>query len=145
MTAASPRTLAWLVVALCLVIGEAGAGSFQVNPIRVEMSKGATSAAITVRNDGNEPIVVQSSVVGWSQDKGQDVYAPTNEALVTPPIMTVPPGGEQIVRVGLRRAVDPQRELTYRLYLQEAEYRQRARPDHRLRARAARCGRAARP
>src|SRR5205823_13929905 len=104
---------------LCLVIGEASAGSFQVNPIRVEMGKGATSAAITVRNDGSEPIVVQSSVVSWSQDKGQDVYAPTTEALVTPPIMTVPPGGEQIVRVGLRRAADPQRELTYRLYLQE--------------------------
>ena len=83
------------------------------------MGKGATSAAITVRNDGSEPIVVQSSVVSWSQDKGQDVYAPTTEALVTPPIMTVPPGGEQIVRVGLRRAADPQRELTYRLYLQE--------------------------
>src|SRR5437764_1494687 len=51
MTAAFPRTLAWLVVSLCLVIGEASAGSFQVNPIRVEMGKGATRTASTVRND----------------------------------------------------------------------------------------------
>jgi len=109
----------WLAVALCIAMGAAHAGSFQVNPIRVEMTKGATSAAITLRNDGDEPIVVQSSIVGWSQEKGQDVYAPTNEALVTPPVMTIAPGGEQIVRVGLRRGQDAQRELTYRVYLQE--------------------------
>lgn len=107
-----------LALALCLAPVAAGAGSFQVNPIRLEIAK-ASSAAITLRNDGDESIVVQSSVVGWSQDNGQDLYAPTSEALVTPPIMTVPPGGEQIVRVGLRRAADPQRELTYRVYLQE--------------------------
>jgi fimbrial chaperone protein len=118
-TAASPRIAPWLAVAIYLAATEAGAGSFQVNPIRVDMAKGATTAAITVRNDGAGAVVVQSSVVGWSQDNGQDVYAPTSEALVTPPIMTIPPGGEQIVRVGLRRAPDPQHELTYRLYLQE--------------------------
>jgi len=119
-TAAPSRLAPWFAVAaMCVAVAEAGAGSFQVNPIRVDMAKGATTAAITVRNDGDEPIVVQSSVVGWAQENGQEVYAPTTEALVTPPLMTVPPGGEQIVRVGLRRAVDPQRELTYRLYLQE--------------------------
>jgi fimbrial chaperone protein len=104
---------------MCVAVADAGAGSFQVNPIRVDLSRGATNAAITVRNDGDEPVVVQSSIVAWSQENGQDVYAPTPEALVTPPIATVPPGGEQIIRVGLRRQADPQRELTYRVYLQE--------------------------
>jgi len=113
------RLLVWLAAGLCVAIGPARAGSFQVNPIRVDMTKGATSASITLRNDGDEPIVVQSSIVGWSQDQGQDAYAPTGEALITPPIMTVAPGASQIVRIGLRRAPDPQRELTYRIYLQE--------------------------
>jgi fimbrial chaperone protein len=118
-TITARRSAPWILLALSLAATEAPAGSFQVNPIRVDMTKGATTAAITVRNDGEEPIVIQSSVVKWSQDNGQEVYAPTTEALVTPPIMTVPPGGEQIVRVGLRRGPDPQRELAYRLYLQE--------------------------
>jgi fimbrial chaperone protein len=113
------RFHAWLAAALCVAVGSAHAGSFQVNPIRVDIGKGATNAAITLRNDGDESIVVQSSIVGWSQASGQDAYAPTSDALVTPPIMTVAPGAEQIVRVGLRRGADPQRELTYRLYLQE--------------------------
>jgi fimbrial chaperone protein len=113
------RSTPWIVLALSLVAAEAPAGSFQVNPIRVDMTKGATTAAITVRNDGDDAIVVQSSVVAWTQENGQEIYSPTSDALVTPPIMTVAPGGEQIVRVGLRRGADPQRELAYRLYLQE--------------------------
>jgi fimbrial chaperone protein len=114
------RTAAWIALVLCVAAGDVAAGSFQVNPIRIEIAKGATTAALTVRNDGDEAIVIQASMVGWTQDdSGQDVYAPTTEALVTPPVMTVPPGGEQIVRVGLRRPADPQRELTYRLYLAE--------------------------
>jgi len=109
--------LTWL--SLALATASAFAGSFQVNPIRIEMARGATTAAITVHNDGDDAVVVQASIVAWSQDNGQEVYTPTTEALVTPPIMTVPAGGEQIVRVGLRRGPDAQRELTYRLYLQE--------------------------
>ena len=118
-TVTSGRIVAGFLLALSLGATEAGAGSFQVNPIRIDMTKGATTAAITVRNDGEDAVVVQSSILAWAQDNGQDVYTPTTEALATPPIMTVPPGAEQIVRVGLRRGPDPQRELTYRLYLQE--------------------------
>ncbi|HTS20915.1 MAG TPA: molecular chaperone [Casimicrobiaceae bacterium] len=117
---AAPRCiLASITIALALVALPVIAGSFQVNPIRIEMARGATTSSITVRNDGDEPVVVQASVLAWTQDNGQDVYTPTTEALVTPPIMTIPAGAEQIVRVGLRRGPDPQRELTYRLYLQE--------------------------
>jgi len=113
-------TAPWIALALCLATAEVAAGSFQVNPIRVDISKGTTTAAITVRNEGDDAIVIQASIVSWTQDdSGQDVYAPTGEALVTPPIMTIPPAGEQILRVGLRRPPDPQRELTYRLFLEE--------------------------
>jgi fimbrial chaperone protein len=118
-TTVTARHVPWVALALLLTAPVTYAGSFQVNPIRVDMSKGATTAAITLRNDGEDAIVVQSSVVSWTQENGQEVYAPTTEALATPPIMTIAPGGEQIVRVGLRRGPDPQHELTYRLYLQE--------------------------
>jgi len=97
----------------------ASAGSFQVNPIRIELAKGTTTAVVTVRNDGEEPVVLQSSVLGWTQDGGKDVYASTSEALITPPVMTIAPGAEQIVRVGLRRPADPRTELAYRVFLQE--------------------------
>lgn len=99
--------------------GGASAGSFQVNPVRATLSANLPVGSLTVRNTGAEPAVVQLEVVSWSQQDGKDVYVPTREILATPPIFTVPPGGSQVVRVGLRRAPDPRRELTYRLFLQE--------------------------
>ncbi|MDD5268953.1 MAG: molecular chaperone [Methylococcales bacterium] len=117
-----PRILSQAVCALAFLLagaGTASAGSFQVIPVRVTLSAGKPIAAMTVRNTGGEPAVLQLEVMSWSQAQGKDVYTPTKEILATPPIFTVPAGGSQIVRVGLRRPPDAQRELTYRLYLEE--------------------------
>ena len=109
-------------VGLAFLLGAAGActaGSFAVSPVRATLSSSQRVGSMVVRNTGAEPVVVQLEAFDWSQQEGQDVYTATKEILATPPIFTIPPGGSQIVRVGLRRAPDPQRELTYRLYLQE--------------------------
>lgn len=95
------------------------AGSFEVNPIRIDLTAAVRSATVTVRNSGNDPVVVQVSVQAWSQEEGKDVLSPTNEVLISPPIATIPADKEQVIRVGLRRAPDAQKELSYRLFLQE--------------------------
>ena len=64
-------------------------------------------------------MVVQTAILAWSQADGKDEYTPADGALATPPLATIPPSGEQIVRVGLRRAPDPRTELAFRLYVQE--------------------------
>ena len=97
----------------------AQAGSFSVNPVRVTLSASQTVAAITVRNEGTEATVVQLETQSWTQRDGADVLTPTNDILATPPILTIPPGGTRIVRVGLRRPPEAQREITYRLFLRE--------------------------
>ena len=43
-TVTARRSIPWIVAALSLFAAEVPAGSFQVNPIRVEMTKGATRA-----------------------------------------------------------------------------------------------------
>jgi fimbrial chaperone protein len=116
-TAAAGRIAAFF---LCAGLASASwAGSFQVNPIRVDLSPTKRSVAVAVTNTGAEAVVVQVNVMAWAQDAGRDVLSPTNEVLTSPPIATIPPGKEQIVRVGLRRAPDARRELSYRLFLQE--------------------------
>ncbi len=97
----------------------ARAGSFSVNPMRVVLSAAKPVAALEVHNDGAEASVVQLELVAWTQGDNADVYMETGELLATPPILTVPPGGSRVVRIGLRRAPDRDRELTYRLYIQE--------------------------
>lgn len=97
----------------------ASAGSFGVSPVRATLSANQPVGALTVRNTGTESAVVQLEMVSWSQQDGEDVYTSTRDVLATPPIFTVPAGGSQVVRVGTRRPPDAQRELTYRLFLQE--------------------------
>jgi len=95
------------------------AGSFEVNPIRVDLTAQSRTGTVTVRNSGADPVVVQVTVQAWSQNAGKDQLADTKEMIVSPPIVTIPAGQEQIIRLGLRRAPDAQRELAYRMFLQE--------------------------
>ena len=79
------------------------AGAFSVNPVRVTLSAKQPVAALTVRNESNEPTLVQLEALAWSQSLGKDVTIPSADVLATPPIFTLAPNGSQIVRVGLRR------------------------------------------
>jgi fimbrial chaperone protein len=97
----------------------AHAGSFSVNPVRVNLSAKQPVAAITVRNGGTEPAVIQLETSAWSQAEGKDVLVPSSDVLATPPIFTVAPGKTQILRIGLRRPVAAAGETTYRLVLRE--------------------------
>lgn len=118
--AARPIVAVWLAFALATHGSvPARAASFSVSPMRVSLSAGKPVAALEVHNESDEPSVVQLELVSWSQNDTDDVYVETAEVLATPPILTVPPGGSRVVRIGLRRPADHDRELTYRLYLQE--------------------------
>ena len=87
--------------------------------MRVTLSDKQKIGTITVRNDGTEPVPMQLEVLNWSQEEANDVFTPTRELIVNPPIFTIPAGGSQLIRVGLRGTPDAQRELTYRIFIQE--------------------------
>ena len=113
-----------LGTAFGLMIGLAAAmpamaGSFSANPVRLTLPAGANSTSLVLENRGDKPVVVQASTASWKQQDGRDLLAETEDLIVSPPIFTIPVGGSQTVRVGLMRAADPTREVTYRLFLQE--------------------------
>jgi fimbrial chaperone protein len=95
------------------------AGSFSVSPTRVEFSNEHRTEVVTLRNAANTPLTVQVSLAAWNQLDGEDQYVDTRELLTTPPVFTLAPNTEQIVRVALRRPADPARELSYRIFFQE--------------------------
>jgi len=97
----------------------AAAANLSVDPVRIELSPRQQTAAVNVRNDSDQPSSIQIQAVAWSQLDGKDVYAPTRELLVAPPIVTIAPKSEQVIRAALRRQADTAGELTYRIYLQE--------------------------
>ena len=118
---------ATLGLAALLALTTAEAGTFTISPLRVDFASTTGTAALTVRNEDAQPVVVQAQGLAWSQEGGQDALTPSRDLLISPAVFTLPPGGSQLVRVALRRAVDPARELSYRITLQEVP--QQASPD----------------
>jgi fimbrial chaperone protein len=97
----------------------ASAGSFSISPLRVDLSRTTSTAALTVRNEADGEVVVQVETLQWSQADGQDVLDPTRDLIVSPAVFTLPAQSTQLVRVALRRDPDARRELSYRLVVQE--------------------------
>lgn len=95
------------------------AGEFSVNPVRLELGAAARSGAITVRNDGKQPLSFQLQAMEWIQDaNGKDQYLETQDLIFFPKILTVEPGQDGLVRVGTKTPIVPS-EKTYRLYIEE--------------------------
>jgi len=109
--------------ALCglalLLPGLAAAADWEIDPVRIELSQEQQTAAITVKNASDQATAIQIQVVAWSQVDGKDVYGVSRELLVSPPIVTIPAKGEQVIRAALRRTADATDELSYRINLQE--------------------------
>jgi fimbrial chaperone protein len=102
------------------------AANISVFPLRGELSQAKTTEVFTVRNQGNEPVVVQATVVKWSQKDGKEVLEPTREVLVAPAVIEVPGNESQIVRIAVRRPPDANKEDTFRLLIQEVPKRRDA-------------------
>ena len=103
------------------------AGAFSVSPTRIELASGQKTAVVTLTNADATPLTVQASGVAWTQPQGEDLYTDSRDLLVSPPVFTIPPGGEQIVRIALRGAQASAQEVPFRIFFQELP--QAARPD----------------
>lgn len=110
---------------LCVILpalglqGTSVAGSFSVNPTRVELSKSVPSAIIEVRNASSTDTTVQLHGVLWSQEGGEDQIKATRDIIATPQIFNLRAGGRQIIRVGFLKKPDASLESSYRLILEE--------------------------
>ena len=93
------------------------AGTLQINPVLLEINASRRTALVTLRNEEAEPVMVRAYPLEWRQANGEDVYSETTAVIVSPPIFTIPAGGTQLIRVGLRSpAVAPG---SYRLIVEE--------------------------
>lgn len=96
------------------------AGAFSVSPVRVFLEPRDRAAALTLVNGADAEVVLQADVMRWMQDaNGQDRLEPSDDLLVSPPILRLPPRSRQVVRLARLVAADPQRQQTYRLLLRE--------------------------
>ncbi len=119
--------IAWVTLLAACTGGNSLAGSFSISPVRVILEPRQRAAALTIVNGADTEVVLQADVLRWSQDgTGQDRLEPSDDVIVSPPILKVPAQGRQVVRLARLVAPHPQRQLTYRLLLREVPDTSRA-------------------
>ncbi len=108
-----------LLATLSAVAPSAVAGSFSVNPVRVELSAQRSSAVVQVENTGSSEVTVEARTFTWAQPEGKDQLSPTREVIVTPQVFRLKAGATQLLRIGSLRKPDQAKEMPYRLVLEE--------------------------
>lgn len=107
--------LAWLIAGAALA-DPASAGSFKVDPVRINLPADRQTASLTIANSDAVPVAVRVIALEWTQVDGTDVHSPTSNIITSPPIFTIAPGKTQLVRIGLKNR-DAAR--AYRVVLEE--------------------------
>ena len=112
----------WALILLCATAtaaAPAAASTFTIAPIRAELGAAHHSAALTLMNVEDQPVVVEVRAVTWSQIDGEEHLEDTHDLLVSPAVLQIPANGSQIVRVALRNAATEDHEITYRVVFDE--------------------------
>lgn len=97
----------------------AHADSLQVAPVNIEMKAMSAATSLTLRNSGKRAIKAQIRVFSWSQVAGEEKLEPTKDIVASPPMATVEPGKDFVVRVVRLNPQPAASEETYRIIVDE--------------------------
>jgi fimbrial chaperone protein len=96
------------------------AATYTVTPVRVELKPGERSYLLNLRNDSNKELRFQVSAHEWTQSvEGEAQLTPADSLIVFPALLTLAPGTERKVRLGLTKPFSPDQEATFRLIFEE--------------------------
>lgn len=113
--------LSLLQVFFLIQLGGIGfAASLSISPVLLTLSAAQPIAELDLQNNDSQTITVAFKIFSWTQLNGANVQKENTQAiLVSPPIVQIPPGQTQIVRLGLLQNVDKENETAYRLLIQQ--------------------------
>ena len=101
-----------------LFSGYAAASGLQVTPVTLTLEQTQRAEGIWLSNSGDNPINAQVRVFRWSQSSYKDQLAASQGLVISPPMLTIPPGGKQLIRV-IRTGSPAKVEDAYRLSINE--------------------------
>lgn len=121
------------VFSLLLMANNAYAGVFSVTPVRIYMDTKDRAVAVTITNDGDEPLVMQADLYAWKQKaNGEDELTLTEDMFLSPPIIKLAPKSRQVVRLARLAPVKSGEQLTYRMIVREIPEAKSAKQDLQL-------------
>jgi fimbrial chaperone protein len=114
------------LVPLAYSAGPSG-GQLQAGPTLLEIGPKAAATRLLLGNTGDAPVAAQVRVYAWRQPNGEDRLAPSEQVVVSPPIVELPAGREQVVRVvRLGAPASSGRDHCYRIIVDELPRADRA-------------------
>ena len=84
-----------------------GLARLNIAPLRLELDASKPTATLMLTNTSERAVPVQTRLFAWSQDGGEDRFAPSSALTISPSIISIQPGGTQIVRLLRTGAASP--------------------------------------
>jgi fimbrial chaperone protein len=109
----------FILMTSMLAAGTASAALLQIEPILLEMNAPATAGSLTIRNDEDSAVSVQTRVFRWVQSNGYETLDPTTDVVASPPIVTLAPGADYTIRILRTATTVVQGEESYRLWVDQ--------------------------
>jgi fimbrial chaperone protein len=75
------------------------ASGLQVSPLSVTLTPGHGADGITLRNVGTDVVHAQVRVYHWTQQDGAEQLMPSSGLVISPPMLQLNPGEQQLIRV----------------------------------------------
>ncbi len=111
-----------LLASLLLACSGTWASGLQVAPISLTLKPAQNADGLWLSNTGGDLIHAQVRVYRWTQADGNDQLTPSQDLVVSPPMLAIASGARQLIRV-IRVAAPPNgpgaAEATYRLAIDE--------------------------
>jgi len=115
------KQAALILAGLTLVLQAtlAQASTLLIWPIHPIIENDVSATALWVENRGDESVLVQLRLFSWYQQDGDDQYIPQNDMVASPPMVEIPAGERQLMRL-IRQTPAPQGvERAWRLIIDE--------------------------
>ncbi|HEY3983703.1 fimbrial biogenesis chaperone [Cedecea sp.] len=106
----------WLALAAG---GDAVAGGLQISPVNLTLKAAQNADGIWLSNEGDAPLNAQVRVFNWQQSGYADKLSTSQGLVISPPIVTLPAGERQLIRVIRTGPASNQVEQAYRLFIDE--------------------------
>lgn len=94
-------------------------GQLQARQTGVDLLPGVRGGRLVLGNAGDAGVAAQIRVYAWTQDGDGDRLVPSTDLAVSPPVVDIPAGGEQLVRIVRTSAAAPGHEMAYRVVVDE--------------------------
>lgn len=108
-----------LCAALLACSASALASGLQVSPTTLTLPANRNADGLWLSNSGDSGLRAQLRVYRWTQENGEEKLEPTQDVAISPPMLELPPGERQLVRL-IRLGAPPEDvESSYRVVVDE--------------------------